>query len=156
MFRRRRGTCFDSVCAKPGGLACRRLERYFIHTSGVLPLSFAHMSHSDSFRDIRRSSWKLHFERSANSEQQVCAVFQVGVWASPLMFNATRSNLALPCHLYPSTPMQVSNERLNGHQVGIVSHQNCVCECLPRRPHPNSNAQRRHLNHTPHIFCSSC
>ena len=100
VFRGRRGTCFNSVCAKPGGLACRGLKHCFIHTSDVLPLSFAHMSHSHSFRDVRQSSWNPHFERRAISEQQVCAVFQLGVWASPLMFHATRSNRPVPCQLY--------------------------------------------------------
>ena len=96
VYRGRRGTCFDSVCAKPGGLACRRLERCFIHTSDVLSLSFAHMSHSHSFSDMRRSSWNPDFERSANSEQEVSLCL-------PLMFHATRSNLISSCQLYLST-----------------------------------------------------
>ena len=95
----RRGTCFDSVCAKPGGLACRRLERCFIHTSDVLPFNFAHMSYSNSFCYMHRSSWNPNFERSANSIQKVCAVFQLGYWASPLMFQVTSWNCTILCLL---------------------------------------------------------
>ena len=124
VFRSRCGTYFDSVCAKPVGLSCLRIECHFIHTSSVwdwhIPIR--------SMTCVQvGETLVLNATEIVNGEFTLCFGWELELRLSCFMRWDPSEHTLLTV---PLDKNAVSDECLKSHRVGIVSHSTCVWKCF--------------------------
>ena len=152
MFRSRCGTYFDSVCAKPVGLSCLRIECHFIHTSSVwdwhIPIR--------SMTCVQvGETLVLNATEIVNGKFTLCFSWEFELRLSCFMRRDPSEHTLLTV---PLDTNAVSDECLKSHRVGIVSHSTYVWKCFTTQTSPElKRPMQTPWSNTPfgHVFSSS-